>query len=102
MFTFITSHSSTVTPDGAENTRPFLCVLQWHLHDINPTGCALYLITDVLRVDVLVRHSELCSWLSCRLGLIIMQKIPCDWFNTQEVGANFSSDNYRKLKNDEK
>lgn len=50
----------------------------------------------------LVRHSELCSWLSCRLGLIIMQKIPCDWFNTQEVGANFSSDNYRKLKNDEK
>lgn len=31
-----------------------------------------------------------------------MQKIPCDWFNTQEVGANFSSDNYRKLKNDEK
>lgn len=52
MFTFITSHSSTVTPDGAENTRPFLCVLKWHLHDINPTGCALNLITDVLCVGL--------------------------------------------------
>lgn len=51
-FTFITSHSSTVTPDWAENTRPFLCVLKWHLHDINPTGCALNLITDVLCVGL--------------------------------------------------